>query len=59
MSAHQFRAFQIFKLFCESVWLDWVQANVTTEQANIEIEEKRQSLESRWGVKLPVYQIEE
>ena len=57
MTKHQARAFNYFKSFCESVWLDWVQAKITTEQANIEIEEKRAALESRWGVKLPVYRI--
>ena len=57
MTKHQARAFNHLKSFCESVWLDWVQAKITTEQANIEIEEKREALESRWGVKLPVYRI--
>ena len=51
------RVFEVFKMFCESTWFDWVQARVSTDQANREIDQKRRDLESRWHIKLAPYVI--
>lgn len=51
------RVFEVYKTFCESVWLDWVSSKVSAQGANREIEEKRNALESRHGIKLRPYAV--
>lgn len=57
MTHHQERATEVYKKFCDDVLMNYLHAKFDIESANIQITEKRNALESRWGVKLPVYRI--
>ena len=57
MTCHNERAFEVYAKFCDDVLMGYLHSRFDIESANIQINEKRDALESRWGVKLPVYRI--
>ena len=57
MTSHRDRAFEVYENFCKSVLMGYLSHKFERESANIQITEKREALESRWSVKLPVYII--
>ena len=57
MTCHQERATGLYEKFCDDVLMGYLHGKFDIESANIQITEKRDALESRWGVKLPAYRI--
>ena len=57
MTRHRPRAVDVYEHFCDCINWDYMQDKFDSDAANRMITEKREALESRWGVKLPVYTI--
>ena len=57
MTCHRSRAVAVYEHFCDRILWDYMQDKFDADAANRMIDEKREALESRWGVKLPVYRI--
>ena len=57
MTRHRPRAVDVYSTFRNRIVWDYMQDKVDALAADRMIEEKREALESRWGVKLPVYRI--
>ena len=57
MTCHRPRAVEVYEHFRDCIRWDYMQDKFDADAANRMIDEKRCTLESRWGVKLPVYRI--
>ena len=57
MTCHHRRAVDVYEHFCDRILWDYMNDKFDADTGNRMIEEKRRILESRWGVKLPVYRI--
>ena len=57
MTYRRDRALEVYEHFCKDVLMGYLSHKFGIESANLQIIEKREALESRWSVKLPVYRI--